>query len=119
MHIYFDSMRIQQLPDPFTDPFLLPEACIPHDNSRRIHHYKKALRQGIQQLTQLQQEQLRLHYNGMRKSDIAKRQSRTCSSVSKSIHASTALLRQYIDMYMEIYDALEKEFLNGESGGFR
>lgn len=118
MDIYLDSLRVQQLPDPFTEPFLLPETDMPRDNTRRIQHYKKALRQGMQHLTSLQQEQIYLHYNGMRKSEIAKRQNSTCSSVSKSIRASMNILRRYITIYMDIFDALEKEFLNDELGGF-
>lgn len=108
------------IPDPDTDRRLLPSRLAPGDNSRRLRHYRTALHRAMTDggLSPVQVEQLRLHYgSGLRKSEIAALQSRTCSAVSKSIRAGLAALQDYIEMYMEIYDDLEREFLREEEAG--
>lgn len=99
--------------DPETPPMLLPTFLVARDNARQMRHYKTALRQGFRLcLTPVQQEQLRLFYGeGMRKSEIARRQGCTCSGVSKSIRVAQDALRGYITLYMGIFTALERELL--------
>lgn len=104
---------ILRVPDLQTEAFLLPSTFRERDNTRRIRHYKQALRRGIRLcLTPVQQEQIHLFYSkGLRKSEIARRQACTCSAVSKSLKAGEAALRSYIELYMDIFEALEQKFL--------
>lgn len=110
--IMADMTRLDCVPDPDTDPRLLPGYLVAGDNSRRIRHYKIALRKAMRHLTPCQREHIRLFYGkGLRKSEIAKQHHISCSAVSQSIRAGEKTLRSHIDLYMCIYDGLEREFL--------
>lgn len=108
-----DTPLIEGMADPFTDGRLLPTSMIPRDNSHRIRHYKAALRQGMNVcLTPKQREQFRLHYHhGITKSKIASLQQQSCSSTCKSMKAGAAALKEYIQLYMGIYDDVRAELL--------
>ena len=98
----------QNITDPRTDPRLLPPALRGLDNKNRMRHYRAALREAMEtQLTPVQREHIQLHYwQGMRKSEIARLQKVTGSAVSKSIQAAQQAIREYVEMYMRIYDCL-------------
>lgn len=104
------------LADPNTDLVLLPSSLAPRDNARRLRHCKTALRQGLRIcLTPSQRTLIRMHYtDGLRKSEIARLRNSTCSAVSKSIKAGEQALREYVSLYMTIYDRLERELLSEE-----
>lgn len=112
--VHLDS---EHLVDPRTHPFLLPHDLAYRDNSRRLRYAKRGLRIGMERcLTPAQREQLLLYYyQGVRKSDIARRQCSSCSSVSKSIKSGEAALRGYLELYMGIYDSLERELLQDDT----
>lgn len=113
---HVNEINLDYIPDPHTEAMLLPDCWAMHDNSRKISHYKRALQQAFQQcLTPKQQEQVRLYYqDGICKSDIARQQHSTCSAVSRSMHAAEQALKEYIELYMQIYNQLEQEFLCDE-----
>lgn len=107
----------EMLPDPATEELLLPTWMAERDNTRRLKYCKNALHRAMAEcLTPTQREQIQLFYEaGLRKSEIARRQQCTCSAVSKSIKAGEAALRAYMELYMSIYDALERDFLREEA----
>lgn len=102
--------------DPYTEPMLLPSSWNHRDNSRRVAHYKRALRQGIRRcLTPKQQEIIRLYYGSkMNKSEIAALHHSTCSAIGKSLKSAERTLQNYVEFYMDIYTRLEQELLNDE-----
>lgn len=99
-----------------TDKRLLPGYMRASDNSREIRHYKIAAQKAINtQLSRGQREQLLLYYGeGLNKTQIARRFGVGSSTVCKAIKAAEKIVKEYVEMYMQIYDALEREYLEDE-----
>lgn len=95
------------------DKRLLPSYLCTSDNTRRIQCYKRALRNAVStRLTKTQREHLLLHYSGgLSKTDIAKRYGVGSSTVCKTLKAAQAAIREYVALYMQIYELLERESL--------
>lgn len=93
------------------DKRLLPGHLRTSDNTRRIEYYKKALRLGFKtQLSETQREYLNLFYgHRLTKTEIGKRHGIGSSSVCKIIKSAEKALREFIELYMQIYDLLVKE----------
>lgn len=93
------------------DKRLLPSYLCTSDNTRRIQYYKKALRDALStRLTDIQREQLLLHYvKRISKTEIGKRYGVGSSTVCKTIKAAQNAIREYVELYMQIYDLLEHE----------
>ena|GEM_PF-833801 len=111
-----DSDAVYDLPDWDTDPRLLPTSFRRTDNSRRVRHYKRAVKIAIKKcLTETQRQQLKMFYwQGLNKSEIAARQGKGCSAVTKSLRASENAIREFVEMYLDIYDKVEQEWLRVE-----
>lgn len=109
--IPLDKTLIELLPDPTTDSALLPQHLSGGDNSLRMRHCRKALRRGIKQsLTDQQQQMITMHYiHGMKQSRIAEKLELSPASVSKTIKAGKASLKEYIQLYMDIFDSIEND----------
>lgn len=105
---------LHDLPDDQADRRLLPGWMAGADNSRKLRHYKRALRKALlTSATPEQREMIRLFYKeGLRKTQIAQMRKCSCSWVAKCILAGEQAVRDYIDLYMEIYDSLEREILS-------
>lgn len=89
---------------------MLPPHCRRSDNAARIGHYKRALRQALRRVTPVQREQLELYYaRGLSKAEIAERQGKGRPAVTKSMQAAEHAMREYIRLYMEIHDQIERE----------
>jgi len=115
-HISLYQSALELMSDPATDRRLLPSCFRTGDNARKIKHYKIALKNAINNcISSAQREQLELYYQqGLTKSEIAKKQNKGCSAITKSMRAGQESIRAYVELYMEIYDALEQEWLREE-----
>jgi len=112
-HISLTNSALERLEDPGTDPRLLPSGWRRGGNERRLRHYKIALEKAMKTcISSVQRQQLKLlFWEGVSKSEIARIQNRVCSAVTKSLCAGMESIKEYIEMYMAIYDALEQEQL--------
>jgi len=112
-HISLTNSALERLEDPGTDPRLLPSGWRRDGNERRLRHYKIALEKEMETcISSVQRQQLKLlFWEGVSKSEIARIQNRGCSAVTKSLCAGMESIKEYIEMYMAIYDALEQEQL--------
>lgn len=102
------------LEDLSVDRRLLPSKWRGGDNARRIRHCKIALRHAMEScISQAQRQQLELYYGrSVSKSEIARLQGVTCSAVTKSLRACRAQVREYVALYMRIYDSVERDLLS-------
>lgn len=84
------------------------------DNSRRIRHCKFALKKAILNCLSESQRKYILEYywREQRKSQIARKYGVSCSAVGKALKQAEAAIRQYVEQYMRIYDAVERDLLN-------
>jgi len=95
------------------DKRMLPAHLRTSDNARRIKSYKRALQNALEaRITPLQREQLMLFYEKrMNKTQIGKLYGVGSSTVCKTLKAAEKNIKEYIDLYMQIYDMLEHEHL--------
>lgn len=95
------------------DRRMLPAHLRTYDNARRIKSYKRALGYALgSRITPLQREHLMLFYEKrMNKTQIGKRYGVGSSTVCKTLKAAEKNIKEYIDLYMQIYDMLELEHL--------
>lgn len=116
-HISLTNAIWEVLDDPSTDRRLLPAKWRGGDNARRIRHCKIALRKAIERhASPMQRQQLSLYYGqNISKSEIARRQGVTCSTVVKSLRTCLSQIEAYVVFYMSIYDAVERELLSDDS----
>lgn len=107
---------LEQLTDPGTDKRLLPSSFWEQDNSRRLAHCRLAVQKAVEtRLSTVQKRRLEQYFQqGLTKSEIARMENSSCSTISKSLQASITVIRGYAELYMDIYDTLERELLQEE-----
>ncbi|MCL2034573.1 MAG: hypothetical protein FWG94_07575 [Oscillospiraceae bacterium] len=95
------------------DRRMLPAYLRRGDNARRIQSYKRALQKALEaRVTPLQREHLMLFYEKrMNKTQIGKIYGVGSSTVCKTLKSAEKNIKEYIDLYMQIYDMLEQEHL--------
>jgi DNA-directed RNA polymerase specialized sigma24 family protein len=93
------------------DEELLPGQLRSGSNAYRRSHCLRALEKAMKaRLNPEQRRLLHMHYtDGLSKSEIARLESRSCSSVCKIISAARRSVKDYTEMYMEIFDSLERD----------
>lgn len=105
------TVSLDEVPLWQADKRLLPSYLCTSDNTRRIQYCKRALRHALAiRLTDTQREQVLLHYaNSISKTDIAKQYGTSSSTVCKTLKAARNSINEYVELYMQIYDLLERE----------
>ncbi len=93
------------------DKRFLPPHLRASDNARRVLHYKVALRNALgTRISKTQREHLFMYYaKRLTKTQIGEFFGVGSSTICKSLKAAEENIREYVELYMQIYSMLEKE----------
>lgn len=104
------TQELGSLPDPNTDPRLLPGFLQQGANDGQMGCYRTALRVAMEQfLTPEQKQALHMRFWQERSmAEIASEMGISPSGASKRVNAALDILRQQVDFCVQVYTELEK-----------
>lgn len=119
-NVAMDLMRqpsLELLPDPHTDPRLLPSWMRREENRQEAACYRTALRLAMDEILTPEQSRV-IHMRfwlGMPVAEIGKELGITGSAVSKRIAAALSILRRQVEFCVKVFEAIKQEEAGRES----